>query len=184
MPGNASTAERSSIGRSPKIGETASPPKPRKKSKRPPCNTGAARHRSFGIARVGFDNERTGTLGYVSGKQLPVDDIPQSALYNRSLTRTVSPLLSSTISHRSEQAFNLARRRPEHDVAPGTRNPFDSIDSRMVSPSHSEMVHVLYTRAKRKHSYRGARRPNFVRTISWCLDRFRLYDGTSLLLMQ
>jgi len=80
---------------------------------------------------------------------------PSVPLYNHSSTRTVFSLLSSTISHRPEQAFNLTRRRSEHDVAPETRNPFDSTDSHMVSLSHSEMVLVRYTWAKQKLSFRG-----------------------------
>jgi hypothetical protein len=33
-------------------------------------------------------------------------------------------------------------------------------------------------------SSRGLRQSNFVRTIRWCLDRFRLYDELSMLLMK
>lgn len=50
MPGNVSTAERSSIGRSSIIGEIASPPKRRKELKRPPRNAGADRHWSSCVA--------------------------------------------------------------------------------------------------------------------------------------
>ncbi len=48
-----------------------------------------------------------------SGKQLPVDYVPQPALYNRSSTLTVFSLLPSTISHWPEQTFNLVRQRSE-----------------------------------------------------------------------
>src|SRR5437016_10412560 len=47
MPGNVSTAERSSIGRSIIIGEIASQPKPRKKLKRPPREPWAGRQRWY-----------------------------------------------------------------------------------------------------------------------------------------
>jgi hypothetical protein len=109
---------------------------------------------------------------------------PSVPLYNHSSTHTVFSLLSSTISHRPEQAFNLTRRRSEYDVAPETRNPFDSTDSHMVSLSHSEIVLVRYTWAKQKLSFHGTWCPNFVCSIGWCSDRFRRYDGTSILLME
>ena len=94
MTGNVSTAQRSSIERSPILGETASPPKPRKKLKRPPCNTQASKHRSPGIAHVGFDNERTGVLGYV----------PDSKCL-----RTTSFNLHSAIVHRFSRSFSPAQ---------------------------------------------------------------------------
>lgn len=125
MRGNVSTAEQSSIGRSPIIGETASPPKPRRKLNRPRCNARAGRHRSSDIAYVGFDNERTGVLGYVSGKKLPLGLCPsfrtlQSFIDSHGL---FSP--ASTISHWSEQAFNLARRQSymASQPKPGARSP-------------------------------------------------------------
>ncbi len=45
------------------------------------------------------------------------------------------------------------------------------------------MALVRYTWVKQEPPFRGARHSTFVSAIRWCLDRFRLYDGTSMLLM-
>jgi len=100
MPGNASIAEQSSIGQSPKIGGIASPPKPRKKSKQTPCHTGAERYRNSGIAYVRFGNGRTGVLGYVPGEQTV-------SLSTRSLSA------HSTLVHRFTRSFiSISRSHP------------------------------------------------------------------------
>jgi len=176
MRGNVSTAERSSIGRSPIIGETASPLKPRKKSKRPPCNTGAGRHRNSGTAYARVNSERAGVLGYIPGKQLSVYYIPHRTPHRSSILAVFS-LLSSAISHRPKQSFNLTRQRSERGGVTKPGNPLASIPSRVDSLSHSEMVLVRHPWMQQESPVLGARYSNFASPIGWCLDQFRRYDG-------
>jgi hypothetical protein len=137
MPGNASTAAQSSIRRLPIIEEIASPPKSREKLKRPPCNTGAGRHRSSGIAYVGVNSERTEVLGYVRAITASERHTLIHAPHCLSIL-TVFSLLPSAISHRPEQTFNLTRRRSEPVVVTESQNPLSSTPSPIDSLSHSK----------------------------------------------
>jgi hypothetical protein len=153
MPGNALTAVQSSIGRLPTIGETASPPKPRKKLKQPLCNTGAGRHQSSGIAYVG----RAGVLDTFQARS--------QCLW------TTFPNPHSIIVHRSRSLFSSA----QYDLCRSNKN-FQRDDAKVCAwcdISWQSKPFVSWSVAF-----------YLARPIVWCLRRFRLYDGTSTVLLE
>ena len=156
MPGNASTAELSSIVQSPEIGEIALRPRPRKKPKRPPCNTGAGRHRNSGI----------GNAGSII-REPEFSDTSQA--HN---TLNTPP----TLVHRCSPSFSLSNERPSIQTSfqsnkataehAGIHMPGTYLKTfAKNSDSHVEWTWCDMLRENERSSC-AVRRSNFVRTIA------------------